>query len=211
MSTLVREHVTETHAVMRKDHWPNARHREARQRRVLEALLAEGRNVVVDNTNATPEDRTRSSPPPARGARPSAPRTCPHRWSSASTGTPAAPDGPGYRSSASSPRAASSYHRRPPRASTAWRSCPHGGQRRRYAECRSEVEKVRKAPGDAVPAAPPGNRPQTYALRLATVPGTFWARPCTSPSPRPGRLARRGGLVRGARRASRQRRASARP
>ncbi|WP_245177501.1 ATP-binding protein [Geodermatophilus sp. DF01_2] len=56
-STWVREHLAGTHAVVSKDHWPNARRREARQRRVVAELLAEGCSVVVDNTNPTPEDR----------------------------------------------------------------------------------------------------------------------------------------------------------
>jgi predicted kinase len=56
-STWVREHLAATHAVVSKDHWPNARRREARQRRVVAELLAEGRSVVVDNTNPTPADR----------------------------------------------------------------------------------------------------------------------------------------------------------
>ena len=56
-STWVREHLADTHAVVSKDHWPNARHREARQRRVVAELLAEGRSVVVDNTNPSPAER----------------------------------------------------------------------------------------------------------------------------------------------------------
>ena len=56
-STWVLEHLAGTHAVVSKDHWPNARRREARQRRVVAELLAEGRSVVVDNTDPTPEDR----------------------------------------------------------------------------------------------------------------------------------------------------------
>ncbi len=56
-STWVRKHLATTHAVVSKDHWPNARRREARQRRVVAELLAEGRSVVVDNTNPAPEDR----------------------------------------------------------------------------------------------------------------------------------------------------------
>jgi predicted kinase len=56
-STWVREHLAGTHAVVSKDHWPNARRREARQRRVVADLLAEGRSVVVDNTNPAAEDR----------------------------------------------------------------------------------------------------------------------------------------------------------
>jgi predicted kinase len=57
-TTWVRDHLEDTHAVVSKDHWPNARRREARQRRVVAELLAEGRSVVVDNTNPAPADRT---------------------------------------------------------------------------------------------------------------------------------------------------------
>jgi predicted kinase len=57
-STWVARNLAGTHAVVSKDHWPNARRREARQRRVVAELLAEGRGVVVDNTNPAPEDRT---------------------------------------------------------------------------------------------------------------------------------------------------------
>jgi predicted kinase len=56
-STWVGEHLAATHAVVSKDHWPNARRREARQRRVVDELLAAGRSVVVDNTSPTPGDR----------------------------------------------------------------------------------------------------------------------------------------------------------
>ena len=56
-STWVQQHLSATHAVVSKDHWPNARRREARQRRVVAELLASGRSVVVDNTNPTREDR----------------------------------------------------------------------------------------------------------------------------------------------------------
>ncbi|WP_346618813.1 3-oxoacyl-ACP reductase FabG [Blastococcus montanus] len=56
-STWVRRHLAATHAVVSKDHWPNARRREARQQRVVAELLAEGRSVVVDNTNPSPDDR----------------------------------------------------------------------------------------------------------------------------------------------------------
>ncbi|MCE3556363.1 ATP-binding protein [Pseudonocardia sp. RS11V-5] len=56
-STWVREHLAATHAVVSKDHWPNGKHRERRQRRVVAELLAAGRDVVVDNTNPTLEDR----------------------------------------------------------------------------------------------------------------------------------------------------------
>jgi predicted kinase len=56
-STWVQRQVAGTHVVVSKDHWPNARRREARQRRVVAELLAEGRSVVVDNTSPAPEDR----------------------------------------------------------------------------------------------------------------------------------------------------------
>ena len=56
-STWVREHVAATHVVVSKDHWPNARRRQARQERVVAEHLGAGRSVVVDNTNPTVEDR----------------------------------------------------------------------------------------------------------------------------------------------------------
>ena len=56
-STWVAEHLAATHVVVSKDYWPNARRRETRQRRVVAGLLAEGRSVVVDNTDPAPEDR----------------------------------------------------------------------------------------------------------------------------------------------------------
>jgi predicted kinase len=55
-STWVAGHLP-THVVVSKDHWPNARHREARQRRVVAGLLAEGVSVVVDNTDPSPAER----------------------------------------------------------------------------------------------------------------------------------------------------------
>ncbi len=45
------------YTVVSKDHWPRARRREARQRRVVDALLAGGAAVVVDNTNPSPAER----------------------------------------------------------------------------------------------------------------------------------------------------------
>src|SRR4051812_27337833 len=56
-STWVAEHVAATHAVVSKDHWPHARHREARQRRVVAEPLAEGGSVVVDNTHPGVQER----------------------------------------------------------------------------------------------------------------------------------------------------------
>ena len=56
-STWVRRHLAGTHTVVSKDHWPNARRREARQQRVVAELLAARSAVVVDNTNPGPGDR----------------------------------------------------------------------------------------------------------------------------------------------------------
>jgi predicted kinase len=46
-----------THEHISKDNWPNARHRQRRQLRLIDEALAAGRSVVVDNTNPRPEDR----------------------------------------------------------------------------------------------------------------------------------------------------------
>jgi predicted kinase len=56
-STWVSRHLAGTHVVVSKDHWRNARRREARQQRVVAELLTAGDSVVVDNTNPAPEDR----------------------------------------------------------------------------------------------------------------------------------------------------------
>ena len=56
-STLVAAELAATHTVVSKDHWPRARHREARQQRVVAELLAAGRSVVVDNTNPSAAER----------------------------------------------------------------------------------------------------------------------------------------------------------
>jgi predicted kinase len=56
-STWVRSRLAGSHAVVSKDDWPNARRREERQRRVVDELLAAGRDVVVDNTNPAVDDR----------------------------------------------------------------------------------------------------------------------------------------------------------
>ena len=56
-STWVARHLAGTHTVVSKDHWPNARRREARQMRLVGELLAGGERVVVDNTNPTPDER----------------------------------------------------------------------------------------------------------------------------------------------------------
>jgi predicted kinase len=56
-STWVAGHLAGTHAVVSKDHWPRARHREARQQRVVAELLAGGASVVVDNTSPSVAER----------------------------------------------------------------------------------------------------------------------------------------------------------
>lgn len=55
-STVVRS-LYPSHAVVSKDHWPNARRRETRQLRLVNELLGAGRGVVVDNTNPSAEER----------------------------------------------------------------------------------------------------------------------------------------------------------
>ncbi len=54
-TTFYRRYFAATHRHVSKDLWPNAR--AARQRRAIEAALAEGASVVVDNTNATVAER----------------------------------------------------------------------------------------------------------------------------------------------------------
>ena len=56
-STWVAGHLAGTHTVVSKDHWPRARHREARQQRVVAELLAAGASVVVDNTSPSVAER----------------------------------------------------------------------------------------------------------------------------------------------------------
>ncbi len=56
-TSFYRERFTDTHLHVSKDAWPNARRREARQRRIVETALRDGRSVVVDNTNPTPNER----------------------------------------------------------------------------------------------------------------------------------------------------------
>jgi predicted kinase len=56
-STWVKEHLAGSHTVVSKDYWPNARHKEARQRMAIADALADGLDVVVDNTNPSPLER----------------------------------------------------------------------------------------------------------------------------------------------------------
>jgi predicted kinase len=56
-STYYRTHFAATHVHVSKDLMPNARNRDARQLQLIEAALAAGQSVVVDNTNPTPAAR----------------------------------------------------------------------------------------------------------------------------------------------------------
>jgi predicted kinase len=56
-STYYRTHFAATHVHVSKDLMPNARSRDARQLQLIEATLAAGQSVVVDNTNPTPAAR----------------------------------------------------------------------------------------------------------------------------------------------------------
>jgi predicted kinase len=56
-STWYRAHFASTHAHVSKDLMPNARRRDDRQERDIEAALTAGKSVVVDNTNPSREVR----------------------------------------------------------------------------------------------------------------------------------------------------------
>lgn len=56
-STYYRETLAATHLHVSKDLMPNARNRDAKQLALIEAALAEGKSVAVDNTNPTPAAR----------------------------------------------------------------------------------------------------------------------------------------------------------
>ncbi len=56
-TTFYRERLATTHVHVSKDLWPNARKKEARQRRLIDEHLRAGRSFVVDNTNPTPVER----------------------------------------------------------------------------------------------------------------------------------------------------------
>lgn len=57
-STFYRLHFSSTGATyVSKDQWPNAKKREARQRRIIHDSLSQGLSVVVDNTNPSPAER----------------------------------------------------------------------------------------------------------------------------------------------------------
>jgi predicted kinase len=56
-STFYRTFYAASHAWVSKDRLRNNRRPQRRQMQLIEEALREGRSVVVDNTNATPEDR----------------------------------------------------------------------------------------------------------------------------------------------------------
>ncbi|HEX6161658.1 MAG TPA: ATP-binding protein [Thermoanaerobaculia bacterium] len=56
-STYYRDRLAETHVLVSKDLMPNNRNRDVRQLALIEAALAEGKSVAVDNTNPTPAVR----------------------------------------------------------------------------------------------------------------------------------------------------------
>jgi predicted kinase len=56
-STFVRERLADTHVVVSKDDWPNARHKQRRMMALVHGRLAAGDSVVIDNTNPSSADR----------------------------------------------------------------------------------------------------------------------------------------------------------
>jgi predicted kinase len=56
-STFYRRFFSETHQMISKDLMKNSHKKSVRQERLLRTALNEGRSVVIDNTNPTPEDR----------------------------------------------------------------------------------------------------------------------------------------------------------
>lgn len=59
-STFFRERFASTHVHVSKDNFPNHKRPEKRQRLLIGEALGEGTSVVVDNTNASPEERASS-------------------------------------------------------------------------------------------------------------------------------------------------------
>ena len=56
-TSFYRQHLAATHDHVSKDLMPNVRRRDTRQMALVEASLAAGRSVAVDNTNPTRADR----------------------------------------------------------------------------------------------------------------------------------------------------------
>jgi predicted kinase len=52
-----RSRFKDTHVHVSKDNFRNHRNKNRRQRQLIEEALSQGRSVVVDNTNPTPDDR----------------------------------------------------------------------------------------------------------------------------------------------------------
>jgi predicted kinase len=55
-TTFYRQVLAATHAHVSKDNFRNARRRQLRQLQLIDEALEEGRDVVVDNTNPSPEE-----------------------------------------------------------------------------------------------------------------------------------------------------------
>lgn len=55
-TTFCRQVLLRDHVVVSKDAFPNARHRQRRQMRLIDEALAAGRSVAVDNTNPSPQE-----------------------------------------------------------------------------------------------------------------------------------------------------------
>ncbi|MCW3841851.1 ATP-binding protein [Micromonospora yasonensis] len=55
-TTFCRRILADNHVVVSKDAFPNARHRQRRQMRMVNEALAARRSVVVDNTNPSPRE-----------------------------------------------------------------------------------------------------------------------------------------------------------
>jgi predicted kinase len=56
-STFFQQRFAATHTLVSKDRLHTTKHKQRRQMQLLEEALHAGQNVVVDNTNPTPEDR----------------------------------------------------------------------------------------------------------------------------------------------------------
>jgi predicted kinase len=55
-TTFCRQVLAADHVIVSKDAFPNARHRQRRQMRLISEALAEGHSVAVDNTNPSPQE-----------------------------------------------------------------------------------------------------------------------------------------------------------
>jgi predicted kinase len=56
-TTFYQRRFADTHQHISKDLWPNSANKDRRQAEELRAALAQGRSVVIDNTNPAPADR----------------------------------------------------------------------------------------------------------------------------------------------------------